>query len=176
MSTENPSSESTTETTETVDPTTETTAPAETAGAETPGTETATPDEQGTQQPDPAKASLLADLHKERSDRKSAQARVTELETRIAELESVQETLDAVQSKYNRLEQFLAEVGGPLSRALDSRSFTTALFETDADIKDIVAKWHRDNPTATSEALGGGIGPRTSQTPTMSDLIRAASK
>ena len=92
MSTENPSSESTTETTETVDPTTETTAPAEMAGAETPGTETATPDEQETQQPDPAKASLLADLHKERSDRKTAQSRVVELEGQVAELAPMKDT------------------------------------------------------------------------------------
>lgn len=128
--------------------------------------------EQG--QKDPAKAALLADLHKERKDRQSAQSRVTELEAQVKELEPVKETLDAVQRKYDRLESFLTRAGGPLGKALDSRSFSQRLFETDDPIEDLVKDWFQQNPTQTSQALGARGDGATGGKVDINTLLRAA--
>ena len=61
----------------------------------------------------------------------------------------------------DRLEAFLMKAGGPLARALDSRSFTQALFESDTDVADLVTKWgygHRSGPGTPSRASRGGFG------------------
>lgn len=121
-----------------------------------------------------AKAPLLADLQKERKAAKASKDRVTELEAQVTELAPVKETLDAVQARYDRLEAFLVEVGGPLSKALDSRSFTRDLFDSDKDISEIVKQWHKDNPSATAAALGSGSARPASKGPNMNELLRAA--
>ena len=123
---------------------------------------------------DPAKAALLADLHKERKSLKTANTELTTLRTQVAELSPVKDTLDAVQSRYDRLEEFLQAAGGPLSKALDSRTFTKDLFESDKDIQDIVKAWHKANPSATSSALGSGPAAPAAKGPNMNDLIRSA--
>lgn len=125
-------------------------------------------------QKDPQKASLLADLHKERKDRQTAQGKVTELEAKVAELTTKAETVDAIQGKFDRLEAFLQAIPGPLGRALDSRSFTQALFESDKPIEDILSDWNKANPTATSQALGSGAASPAPKGPTMNDLLRSA--
>lgn len=119
------------------------------------------------------KESLLSDLHKERTTRKSLQAEVEKLKADVAEATSAKEQNDALQKRYERLESFLSSVGGPISKALDSRSFTTQLFESDTDIKELVDKWNSDNPTATSKALGSGNGATSSKN-SLNDLFRAA--
>jgi hypothetical protein len=124
--------------------------------------------------PDPAKQALLADLSKERKEHKASKAKVTELEAKVAELSPRAETADAVQARYDRLEEFLQAVGGPLGRALDSKSFTTALFETDQDIDDIVKKWHKDNPSATTTALGSSAAKPAKSKADMNTALRAA--
>lgn len=91
-------------------------------------------------------ASELAEL-------RSKSAKVTQLEADLNARPS-QEALDTLQVRYDRLEGFLQAIGGPVAQALDSRSFTTALFESDKDIADIVKDWQRANPSATSKALG----------------------
>lgn len=106
---------------------------------------------------------------------KGNQPKIAELETKVQELTAKAESTDAVQAKYDRLESFLTKVGGPLSKALDSRSFTAALFESDEDVDDIVTKWHKDNPSATSSALQSGAGS-TQASKGMSELLRAAAK
>lgn len=158
MATETESSDSTTE-------------PAEMAETETEGTNEAA-DETSDQAEDDAqsektddanaaaaKRALLADLHKERREAKAAKARVAELEAQVAELAPAKETADAVQTRYDRLEAFLLAVGGPVSEALDSRSLTTKLFETDDDISSIVKDWQKANPSATTQALGSKTTP-----------------
>ena len=125
-------------------------------------------------QKDHQKASLLADLHKERKDRQTAQGKVAELEAKVAELTTKAETVDAIQGKFDRLEAFLQAIPGPLGKALDSRSFTKALFESDKDIDDIIADWNKANPTATSQALGSGAASPAPKGPTMNDLLRSA--
>ena len=120
--------------------------------------------------------SSLADLNKERKDSQTAKAAFTELTTEVEKLRPVQATLDAVQARYDRLEEFLQAVGGPMGKALDSKTFTTALFETTDNITDIVKKWNVANPTATSTALGSGAAAPADKAPDINALLRAAIK
>lgn len=104
--------------------------------------------------PDPRLKTLRADLNKKQQELGTVASERDALKTEVEKLRPVQETLDAVQSRYDRLEEFLTAVGGPLSKALDSKSFTHQLFESDKDVTTIVRDFLRANPTATSEALG----------------------
>lgn len=103
------------------------------------------------------------------------QTKVQELETQVTELTAKATSAESVQAKYDRLESFLTSLGGPISKALDSKSFSVALFESDTDVKDLVAQWHKDNPSATSAALASGPG-KESTSKNMSDLLRAAAR
>lgn len=115
-----------------------------------------------------------ADLNKERKDHGTTKARVTELEAQVADLTPKAETTDAIQSRYDRLEEFLQALPGPLGKALDSKSFTKRLFESEDKIEDIIKDWNKANPTATSSALGAG-GAAPSSTPVdPNKLLRAA--
>lgn len=103
------------------------------------------------------------------------QTKVQELETQVTELTAKATQAESVQAKYDRLEAFLTSLGGPISKALDSKSFSTALFETDTDIKELVAQWHKDNPSATSTALRSSAGDSES-TKDMNALLRSAAR
>ena len=103
------------------------------------------------------------------------QSRVQELEGQVTDLTAKATSAETVQAKYDRLEAFLSNLGGPLSKALDSKSFSTALFESDTDITELVAQWHKNNPSATSSALNSGGGP-TSTASDMNTLFRTAAK
>ena len=117
----------------------------------------------------------LATQKEELKQLRPAGVKVAELETKITELTTQAETATAVQAKYDRLESFLSAIGGPISKALDSKSFTTALFESDTDVAELVTKWHKDNPSATSAALNSGAGTSTSKTD-INALLRQAAK
>lgn len=104
------------------------------------------------------KESVLADLHKERTERKALRDQVAELTSEVAAHKELTEKYSGLEAKYSRLEEFLTTVGGPISKALDSRSFTKSLFESDEKISELVDKWHKDNPSQTSSALSGGSG------------------
>lgn len=123
----------------------------------------------------PLVKTLSAQKDELRQLKDSHQTKVTELETKLTELTAKAESADAIQAKYDRLEAFLTSLGGPVSKALDSRSFSQALFESDKDINDLVAQWHRDNPSATSSALNSGAGSEMS-TKDMNALLRSAAK
>lgn len=100
-------------------------------------------------------------------------AKATQLEEELSKRPTT-EAMDTLKNRYDRLEAFLTEAGGPLSRALDSRTFTRRLFETDDKIEDIVQQWRKDNPTATSSAAAaaGGNSPTGKVDP--NELLRAA--
>lgn len=98
-----------------------------------------------------------------------------DLATATAELTSVKAELTSTQAKYGRLESFLTSLGGPIGKALDSKTFSTALFESDTDITELVTKWHKDNPSATSAALGAGAGA-TGSSKDMNKLLRTAAQ
>lgn len=111
----------------------------------------------------------------ELAEARAQASKATKLEEELS-ARPTQEALDTLQSRYDRLEAFLQEAGGPLSRALDSRSFTRDLFETDKDIEDIVKAWHQANPSETSTALGSKAAQPASKKPDMNKLLRAAIK
>lgn len=118
----------------------------------------------------------LATQKTELAEARAKSAKVTELEEALNK-RPTQEALDTLQTRYDRLEAFLIAAGGPLGKALDSRTFTRDLFETDKDIEDLVKDWHKSNPTATAKALGaGGADPNTNKGPSMNEILRAARK
>ncbi|AXQ52871.1 scaffolding protein [Microbacterium phage Neferthena] len=99
-------------------------------------------------------------------------AKVTQLEADLA-ARPTQEALDTLQTRYDRLEAFAQAVG--LGKALDSRTFTRDLFESDKDIKTLVQDWNKANPSATSQALSGKAGGAQGQGKVdPNELIRAA--
>ncbi|AUX82592.1 scaffolding protein [Microbacterium phage Oats] len=101
-------------------------------------------------------------------------AKATKLEEELAARPS-KEALDTLQTRYDRLEAFLLEAGGPISKALDSRTFTRDLFETDKDVADLVKDWHKANPSATSSALSTAAAGETGKGKhDPNELIRAA--
>lgn len=97
--------------------------------------------------------SKVAEQKQELSEARAQSATATKLQEEL-DKRPTQEALDTLQTRYDRLEAFLQAAGGPLGKALDSRSFTRDLFESDKDIADLVKEWHRANPSATSTALG----------------------
>lgn len=166
MDTENTSREETTENSSEKD----------TQAIATPGNEEVTPTSENKTDDQPSfnKESLLADLHKERSVRKELKSKVEELESKLQDSATLQANLDSVQAKYDRLESFLLAFGGNIGKALDSRSFTKDLFESDKPVEELVAEWNKANPSKTSSALGSSSAEGGS-TLSLSDLIRAAS-
>lgn len=122
------------------------------------------------------KESLLGDLHKERDRRKAYQAQVEQLTAQTEKLKTTTSQLTAVQRKYDRLEQFLSNLDGPIGRALDSKQFSSQLFETDTPIKEIVETWVKANPSITSKALGSSATPSASDKSNIGDLLRQALK
>lgn len=149
-----------------------------TAETTTPPTETAaeTKTDPG-QLPDdhPLVRTLAAQKEEIRNLRARGEA-VPGLEAQIAELNKKVEATGTLQQRYDRLEEFLAKSGGPLSKALDSRSFTHSLFESDEPVEDLVAAWNRNNPSATSAALGARNSGDGGSKPTVNELLRAAAK
>lgn len=115
----------------------------------------------------------LSSQARELTEARAKTAQVTKLEEELA-ARPPQEAVDTLQTRYDRLEAFLVAAGGPIGKALDSRTFTRDLFETDKDIDDLVRDWHKANPSATSQALGsGGAAPAEGKVDA-NKLIRAA--
>jgi hypothetical protein len=113
----------------------------------------------------------LAGAKTEAAEANAKAAKVTKLEEELA-ARPTQEALDTLQTRYDRLEAFAQAVG--LGKALDSRTFTRSLFETDTDVKDLVKEWNRLNPTATSTALGSAAGGEGPKKHNPNDLLRIA--
>lgn len=82
-------------------------------------------------------------------------AKATQLEEELGKRPTT-EAMETLQTRYDRLEAFVMAVG--LGKALDSRTFTKELFETDTDVAKLVKDWQRANPTATSQALSSTAG------------------
>ena len=87
----------------------------------------------------------------ELAEARAQAAQVTKLQDELGK-RPTQEAMDTLQTRYERLEAFAQAVG--LGRALDSRTFTRDLFESDKDVATLVKEWNKANPTATSAALG----------------------
>lgn len=162
---------------------------------QTPGTEpgqtgqqqasTSTPQEQTPSEPIklPDDHPLVKTLATQKQQLTATKAELAELRAKSAQVTQLEEDLKArpttealetLQTRYDRLEAFLQAAGGPLGKALDSRSFTRDLFETDKNISDLVKAFNAANPTATSTALGSGGAAPAATTPDMNTLLRAA--
>lgn len=118
----------------------------------------------------------------------SQKSRIAELTTQLAEANAragkasqleedlgkrpTTEAMTALQTKYERLEAFAQATG--LGKALDSRTFTRRLFETDDKIADIVKDFNKENPSATQQALGGGAAAPAGDKADMNTLLRKA--
>lgn len=98
-------------------------------------------------------------------------AKATKLEEE-RDARPTQEALDTLQTRYDRLEAFATAVG--LGKALDSRTFTRDLFESDKDVAELVKDWNKEHPTATSTALGGTTTTSAEGKQDPNKLIRAA--
>lgn len=120
-----------------------------------------------------ANKTKIASLNTELSEARSKSAKVTQLEEELAKRPTT-EALETLQKRNDRLEAFLAAAGGPLGKALDSRTFTRDLFESDKDIDDIVRDWNKANPTATSSALGAAGAQPAEGKIDPNKLLRAA--
>lgn len=117
----------------------------------------------------------IAGLTSELTELRAKSKTITKLEEELTARPTV-EVVEALQARYDRLEGFLQAVGGPLSKALDSRTFTRDLFETDKDIETLVKEYSKANPTATSAALGSGAAAPASKSPDMNAILRSAMK
>ncbi|AUX82654.1 scaffolding protein [Microbacterium phage Knox] len=116
----------------------------------------------------------IATLKSEMAELRAKSGQVTKLEEELGKRPTT-EALETLQTRYDRLESFLLEAGGPISKALDSRTFTKDLFETDKDVADLVKDWHKANPSATSSALStGAAGEAGKGKHDPNELIRAA--
>lgn len=109
----------------------------------------------------------------ELAEARAQAAKATQLEDDLKKRPTT-EAMETLQARYDRLEEFLTQAGGPLSAALDSRTFTKRLFESKDQVKDIVADWQRANPSATSKALGNQSPGDVAGKHNPNDLIRAA--
>jgi len=112
---------------------------------------------------------LVKTLAKQKQDLAAAKTALAEANAKSAQASKLEEelgkrptteALETLQTRYDRLEAFAQAVG--IGKALDSRTFTRDLFETDKPVADLVKDWNKANPTATSQALastsGGGEG------------------
>jgi hypothetical protein len=115
----------------------------------------------------------LATTATELTEARAQAAKATQLEEELGK-RPTQEAVDTLQKRYDRLEAFLQGAGGDLAKALDSRTFTRQLFETEDDVADIVKNWHKNHPSATAQALGGAAAKPGDKKPVQNDLLRAA--
>lgn len=97
----------------------------------------------------------LSGAKTEAAEANARAAKVTQLEEELGKRPTT-EAMETLQTRYDRLEEFVMAVG--LGRALDSRTFTKDLFESDKDITALVKDWNKANPTATSQALSSTAG------------------
>lgn len=116
----------------------------------------------------------IATQKTELTEARAASAKATKLEEELAARPTA-EALATLQTRYDRLEAFLQGAGGDLGSALDSRTFTRQLFETDDKIEDIVKAWNKAHPSATSQALASAAAaPGGNGKVDPNALIRAA--
>lgn len=176
MSTATQPSESATETTETEvseQPTNHDETPTTETVEETPEvTEEEAPKE--AEDKDPAKQTLLADLHKVRDQKRELTKQLEEANQKLTEAQEASAKLDSLQARYDRLEQFVLQAGGDIAKALDSRSFSSKLFDSEEPIEELASQWRTEHPSVTSTALGSSASP-TGGKLDMNQLLRLAS-
>lgn len=111
----------------------------------------------------------------ELAEARAQAAKATQLQAELDKRPTT-EAVETLQKRYDRLEAFLLGAGGDLAKALDSRTFTRDLFESDKDVETLVKDWNKAHPSATSQALGGAPAPGGAPKSNMNDLLRAAAQ
>lgn len=167
-----------TESTTGTEPTGQQTSTEETSGQETPkpvviDKDTKLPDDHPLVTTLATQKTKLAAQVTELNEARAQAAKATKLEEQLAARPTT-EALTALQTRYDRLEEFLQQAGGPLGKALDSRTFTRDLFESDKSVADLVKEWNRANPSATSVALASAAATPGKAKADPNELIRAA--
>lgn len=117
--------------------------------------------------------SVLADLVKERKRRQELQQQVDKLSTDLAEALKDKDKLDTLSKRHTRLEALLAAEGSQFAELLDSKKFTSKLYETDDDVAEILKDWLKTKPkTAIDTALqANSTSPSTGAK--LGDILRA---
>lgn len=126
---------------------------------------------------------LVKTLGKQKTDIVSLKQEITELRgktSKVSQLEDelkerpTKEAVETLQTRYDRLEAFVQAAGGNIGKALDSRTFTRDLFETDKDVASLAKDFLKANPTATSTALASGGAAPSGGKQDPNQLLRAA--
>lgn len=116
--------------------------------------------------------SVLADLVKERKRRQELQQQVDKLSTDLAEALKDKDKLDSLTKRHTRLEALLTAEGSQFAELLDSRKFTTKLYETEDDVNTILQDWLKTQPkTAIDTALQASSSSSTGAK--LGDILRA---
>lgn len=118
-------------------------------------------------------ASVLADLVKERKRRQELQQQVDKLSTDLAEALKDKDKLDTLSKRHTRLEALLTAEGSQFAELLDSKKFSTKLYETDDDVATILKDWLKTKPkTAIDTALQANSNSPTTGAK-LGDILRA---
>jgi DNA-binding protein len=115
----------------------------------------------------------LATVRTELTEAQAQAAKATKLEDEL-KARPTKEAMETLQTRYDRLEAFVQAAGGDISKALDSRTFTRDLFESDKDVAEIAKAWRKANPTATSTALSSAAAAPAGDKVDQNALLRAA--
>jgi hypothetical protein len=113
----------------------------------------------------------LATARQELAEARAQAGKATQLQEEL-DKRPTQEALDTLQTRYERLEAFTQAIG--LGKALDSRTFTKDLFETDKPVDQLVKDFNKANPSVTSTALGSAAAAPADKKPDPNALLRAA--
>lgn len=118
-------------------------------------------------------ASVLADLVKERKRRQELQHQVGKLSTDLAEALKDKDKLNSLSKRHTRLEALLTAEGSQFAELLDSKKFTSKLYETEDDVNVILQDWLKtQSKTAIDTALqASSAGSSTGAK--LGDILRA---
>lgn len=117
--------------------------------------------------------SVLADLVKERKRRQELQQQVDKLSTDLAEALKDKDKLDSLSKRHTRLEALLAAEGSQFAELMDSKKFTSKLYETEDDVNTILQDWLKtQSRTAIDTALQANSAGSTTGAK-LGDILRA---
>lgn len=128
----------------------------------------------GTGQENSNTNSVLADLVKERKKRQELQQQVDKLSTDLAEALKAKDSLDKLSKRHTRLEALLSADGSQFANLMDSKKFTSKLYDTEDDVAGILKDWLKTQPTtAVGAALQANSANPQGSNSKLGDLLRA---
>lgn len=128
----------------------------------------------GTGQENSNTNSVLADLVKERKKRQELQQQVDKLSSDLAEALKDKDKLDTLSKRHTRLEALLSVEGSQFANLMDSKKFTSKLYDTEDDVATILKDWLKTQPsTAIGAALQANSANPEGNTTKLGDILRA---